>query len=111
MGGCIMDKIDREKLRDNIWYFGAMKGLRIGDIERYIGRRLGIISRWRRNNTENIPLDDVYNISILLGITIDDLINTDVKAIKKQREISELKEQRELIDKLIEQLEGDKNES
>ena len=101
----MMNKIDREKLRDNILYFGAMKGLRIGDIERHIGRRLGIISRWRRNNTENIPLDDVYNIAILLGITIDDLINTDVKEIRKQQEISELKEQRELIDKLIEQLE------
>lgn len=40
-----MEKIDRNKLRNNIIYFGRLKGLKIGDIERAIGRRLGIISR------------------------------------------------------------------
>lgn len=119
-----MNRIDREKLRDNILYFGKIKGLKIGDIERSIGRRLGIVSRWKSKNTYTIPLDDIYNIAIILNITIDELINADTKELrkqqelfklkqqlelvelKKQREINELRIQYELIDKQIKELEG-----
>lgn len=105
-----MSRIDRKKLRDNIIYFGSVKGLRIGDIEKSIGRRLGIISRWENKNPRTIPLDDIYNIAILLGITIDELINTDINVLIKQQEILTLKEQREMLDRQIKELEGENND-
>lgn len=99
-----MNKIDRNKLRDNIMYFGKRKGLKIGDIERTIGRRLGIISRWKTKQINTIPLDDIYNISLLLDVTIEDLINTDTKKLKREQEISELEKQAELINNQIKEL-------
>ena len=101
-----MQKINRNKLRDNIIYFGRLKGLKIGDIERAIGRRLGIISRWKTKQINTIPLDDIYNISLLLDVTIEDLINTDIKKLKREQEISELEKQVELINNQIKELKG-----
>ena len=101
-----MNKIDRNKLRDNIIYFGRLKGLKIGDIERAIGRRLGIISRWKTKQIDTISLDDIYNISILLDVTIEDLINTDIKMLIREQEISELEKQLELINNQIKELKG-----
>lgn len=101
-----MNKINRNKLRDNIIYFGRLKGLKIGDIERAIGRRLGIISRWKTKQINTIPLDDIYNISILLDVTIEDLINTDIKMLIRKQEISELEKQVKLINNQIKELKG-----
>lgn len=112
-----MHKIDRKKLRNNILYFGSIKGFKIGDIERAIGRRVGIIARWKDKDTRNIPIDDIYNIAILLDMTIDELIHTDVEELKKQQEILkkqqeilELKEKLETLDRQIKYLEGECNE-
>lgn len=102
-----MNKIDRKKLRENILHFGKLKGLKIGQIEKAIGRKAGIISRWEYKDTRNIPIDDIYNIAILLDMTIDELIHYDVVEFKKQQELMELKKQRELIDSQIRELEGD----
>ena len=99
-----MNKIDRNKLRDNIIYFSKLKGLKIGDIERAIGRRLGIISRWKTKQINTIPLDDIYNISQLLDVTIEELINTDIKKLKREQEINELQKQVELINNQIKEL-------
>lgn len=101
-----MKKINRTKLRDNILYFAKEKGLKIGDIERHIGRRVGIVARWKDKDTRNIPIDDIYNIAILLDMTIDDLINIDVNKIKNQQKIDELRQQQELINKQIKELEN-----
>lgn len=99
-----MNKIDRNKLRNNIIYFGKLKGLKIGDIERTIGRRLGIISRWKTKQVDTIPLDDIYNISLLLDVTIEDLINTDLETLMREQEINELEKQVELINNQIKEL-------
>ena len=101
-----MNKIDRNKLRNNIIYFGRQKGLKIGDIERAIGRRLGIISRWKTKQVDTIPLDDIYNISLLLDVTVEDLINTDVERLMREQEINELEKQAKLINNQIKELKG-----
>lgn len=102
-----MNKIDRVKLRDNIIYFASKKGLKIGDIERGMGKPVGTISRWVSNNPDRIPLDVVYHISLLLEVTLDELINTDINILIKEQEIVALREQRDMIDKQIKELEGD----
>ena len=76
-----MNRIDRHKLRENIIYYSSLKGMRIGEIEKAIGRRLGIISRWCNKNVDTIPLDDIYNIALILDVSIDELINTDVEKL------------------------------
>lgn len=105
-----MIKIDKEKLRNNILYYGGIKGLKIGDIERHIDRRLGIVSRWARNDTENVPLDDIYNIALLLEVSIETLITTDVESLLREQELIELKERRELLDRQIKKLEEGYND-
>ena len=99
-----MNKIDRNKLRNNIIYFGRLKGLKVGDIEMSIGRRLGIISRWKTKQINTIPLDDIYNISLLLDVTIEDLINTDLEMLIREQEINKLEKQVELINNQIKEL-------
>lgn len=110
-----MKKIDREKLRDNILYFGKLKGLKIGEIETLIGRRLGLISRWANKKPETISLDVVYNIAVLLDVTIDDLISSDTtelrKALEKQQKLDDLKLQRAIINNQIAELLGEYGEN
>ena len=105
-----MNKIDRVKLRDNILYFGKLKGLKIGDIEKGIGVRLGMVSRWANKKPDTISLDVVYNISTMLDIPIDVLIIADTRELLKEQELIELKEQRDELDERIKRLEGDFNE-
>lgn len=102
-----MKKIDRTKLRNNILYFAKIKGLKIGDIERHIGRRVGIVARWDDKDTRNIPIDDIYNIAILLDMTIDDLIHIDVEELERQQKLDDLKLKRAVIDKQIQELESE----
>lgn len=101
-------KIDRCKLRENILYYASLRDLQIGEIEKAIGRRAGIVSRWANKKTDNVPLDDIYNISLLLNVSVEELINTDVESLLKLEELKSLKEQRELIDKQIRYLENEK---
>lgn len=100
-----MKKINRKKLQENIWYFGMLKNLKIGEIEKSVGCRLGIVSRWANKDTKTIPLDIIYNIAKILGVTIDELISADIETIKRQKEMLELKQQREILDKKICELE------
>lgn len=106
----LMNKIDRVKLRDNILYFGKLKGLKIGDIEKGIGVRLGMVSRWANKKPDVISLDIVYNISTMLDIPIDVLITADTSELRKEQELIELKEQRDELDERIKRLEGGSNE-
>lgn len=106
----LMNKIDRVKLRNNILSFGKLKGLKIGDIETGIGVRLGLVSRWANKKPDTIPLDIVYNISTMLDIPIDVLINANTSDILKEQELIELKERRDELDERIKRLEGGSNE-
>lgn len=83
--------IDKKRLQENIIYFGKLKNLKIGEIEKEIGVRLGLISRWANKQPKNVSLEVVNNIANLLDVTIDDLINTNVDKLKKEQEITELK--------------------
>lgn len=83
--------IDKKRLQENIIYFGKLKNLKIGEIEKTIGVRLGLISRWANKQPKNVSLEVVNNIANLLDVTIDDLINTNVDKLKKEQEITELK--------------------
>ena len=83
--------IDKKRLQENIIYFGKLKNLKIGEIEKTIGVRFGLISRWANKQPKNVSLDVVNNIANLLDVTIDDLINTNVDKLKKEQEITELK--------------------
>lgn len=86
-----MAMIDKKKLQENIIYFGKLKNLKIGEIEKEIGVRLGLISRWANKQSKNISLEVVNDIANLLDVTIDELINTNVNKLKKEQEINELK--------------------
>lgn len=83
-------EIDRNKLRSNVLYYAKLKGLKIGEIERTIGRRAGYIARWGR--TETISVEDLYNIALILDTTIDNLINEDIEEKLILEEIEKLKQ-------------------
>lgn len=83
-------ELDKDRLRRNVLYYAELKGLKIGEIERSIGRRAGYIARWPR--TQTISLEDVYKIANILDVTIDTLINEDIDSKIKLQEIAELKE-------------------
>lgn len=85
--------IDNNKMRDNILYFAKLKGVKIGEIERAINRRLGYISRWRKNSSRAVPIEDVYNIARFLGVTVDNIIVTDSDVLQKKLEIEKLNKQ------------------
>lgn len=107
MKGFKIVKIDNGKMRDNILYFAELKGIKIGEIERAIGRnRLGYISRWRKNSSRAVPVEDVYNISRVLGVTVEDIITLDTSVLKKKLEIEKLNDQIESIKQQIKDLEG-----
>ena len=90
--------IDNNKMRDNVLYFADLKGVKIGEIEKAINRRLGYISRWRKNSSKAVPIEDVYNIARFLGVTIEDIIISDVNVLKKNLKIKKLNEQIEDIE-------------
>lgn len=100
-----MNKVDRKKLLNNIKYYGKLKGLKIGEIEQAVGKRLGIFSRWSNKQIETISLDVVYNVSLLLGVKIDDLINLNLDKELKLQELTELQKEREIVEKKITALE------
>lgn len=85
--------IDNNKMRDNILYFAKLKGIKIGEIEKAIDRRLGYISRWRKNSSKAVPIEDVYNIARFLGVTVEDIIMSDINVLKKNLEIEKLNKQ------------------
>lgn len=83
-------ELDRNKLRRNVLYYANLRGLKIGEIERSIGKPAGHISRWEKETTR-IDLICVYKISIILDVTIDTLINEDIELKAKLQEIATLK--------------------
>lgn len=85
--------IDNNKMRDNILYFAKLKGIKIGEVEKAIDRRLGYISRWRKNSSKAVPIEDVYNIARFLGVTVEDIIMSDINVLKKNLEIEKLNKQ------------------
>jgi transcriptional regulator with XRE-family HTH domain len=96
-------ELDRNKLRRNVLYYANLKGLKIGAMERSIGRRAGYIARWGR--TETISVADVYKIANILDVTIDTLINEDVDLKVKQEEITKLKQQIDNLENQIKEIE------
>lgn len=96
-------RLDRNKLRRNVLYYAELRGLKIGEIERSIGRRAGYIARWPR--TESISIEDVYEIANILDVTIDTLINEDVDLKVKLEEIAKLKEKIEDLEGQIKEIE------
>ena len=96
--------LDRGKLRRNVLYYAELRGLKIGKIERSIGRRAGYVARWPR--TESISIEDVYKISNILGVTIDTLINEDIDSKIKLQEIAELKQKIGDIEEQIKEIEA-----
>ena len=101
MEGFNFNKIDNNKMRDNILYFAKLKGIKIGEIERAIGKRLGYVARWRKNTSQAVPVEDVYNISRILGVTVEDIIVTESDVLQKKLEIEKLNKE---LEKLNEQL-------
>lgn len=96
-------RLDRNKLRRNVLYYAELRGLKIGEIERSIGRRAGYIARWPR--TKSISIEDVYEIANILDVTIDTLINEDVDLKVKLEEIAKLKEKIEDLEGQIKEIE------
>lgn len=97
-------EIDRVKLRRNVLHYAKLKGIKIGEIERAISRRAGYIARWERTTT--ISVEDVYNIALILDVTIDSLINEDIDEKIRLEEIEKLKEQIANIEQQIQELEN-----
>lgn len=81
--------IDKKRLQKNILYFGKLKNLKIGEIEKSVGVRLGLISIWANKQSKDISLETISNIAKLLGVTIDELINTDTNRLEKEKEKNE----------------------
>ena len=97
-------ELDRIRLRRNVLYYADERGLKIGEIERSIGRRAGYIARWVR--TDSISIEDVYKISNILGVTIDTLINEDIDSKIKLLEIEKLKQTIGDIEEQIKEIEA-----
>lgn len=97
-------EIDRVKLRRNVLHYAKLKCIKIGEIERAISRRAGYIARWERTTT--ISVEDVYNIALILDVTIDSLINEDIDEKIRLEEIEKLKEQIANIEQQIQELEN-----
>lgn len=96
--------LDRSKLRRNVLYYAELRGLKIGEIERSIGRRAGYVARWPR--TESISVEDVYKIANILDVNIDTLINEDIDSKIKLQEIAELKQKIGDIEEQIKEIEA-----
>ena len=96
-------RLDRTKLRRTVLYYAELRGLKIGEIDRSIGRRAGYIARWPR--TESISIEDVYEIANILDVTIDTLINEDVDLKVKLEELAKLKEKIEDLEGQIKEIE------
>ena len=70
---------DNSTLIANINYYGKQMGLRIGNIERFLGLSLGYISRTtKESGKKRMSIDVVWRLSRLFNVSLDDLIRRDM---------------------------------
>lgn len=93
------DKDTIKKIINNIRTLAQIKGLKLGDIERKMGRSAGYLSRH-----PNIATLELIGVSNLLGVTVGDLITKDFGDMLIDAEIRKLEEQIGEIEKEIVEL-------
>ena len=70
---------DKDILLSNITYLSKKKGIKIGDLENYIGVSKGYISRFGKKNGISIGIDIVVSIAQKLEVSLDVLLFSDLK--------------------------------
>lgn len=88
-----------KKVVNNIRTLAKIKGLKLGDIERKMGRQAGYLSRY-----PNIGTLELIGTAKLLGVTVGDLITKDFGDMLIDVEIRKLEEQIGEIEKEIVEL-------
>lgn len=61
----------------NVRYLAKQKHLKLGEIEKQVGVRIGYFSRKEKTDTST-SLEVIYNTAKILGVTIDELC-TDIR--------------------------------
>ena len=80
-----------EKLVKNIKYLVKVKGLKLGDFEKEIGVAVGYLSRSKKEF--DIPFSRVMLIAEKLNVSLDYLVNMDVRQEELKRQISQLEDE------------------
>lgn len=92
-----------KKVVNNIRTLAKIKGLKLGDIERKMGRQAGYFSRY-----PNIGTLELIGTAKLLGVTVGDLITKDFGDMLIDSEIRKLEEQIDGIKREIVELQKKK---
>ena len=89
-----MDKYNEYQKRfvKNVHTNLKLKGIKIGDAEKQIGRRAGYICR-RKNGSGVIPLKDALALSDIVGESIADLCTKDYDFILFENKIKQYEEE------------------
>ncbi len=93
---------DNSNLAANINYLCRKYGVRIGELESYIGISAGYISRTTgKNSPKKISIDVVWKLARLFNVTVQDLIGSRLEDIKGNTALL-----LQFLDKLIAQTES-----
>ena len=76
------------RINENVRYLAKAKGIKLGYIEKELGVSLGYFSR---GNQTNINAARLYQVSKILGESMEDLIEKDFRREIIQDKIAELK--------------------
>ncbi|NLC96320.1 MAG: helix-turn-helix transcriptional regulator [Erysipelotrichaceae bacterium] len=69
---------NKKRMFDNILFMLAESGMKIGELEASVGVSPGYISRTNKEEYGKPGIDFIVNVSNVLGISIDNLLNTNM---------------------------------
>lgn len=92
------------RIVNNIYHLCKLKNIKIGDLEKKIGVRIGYFSR-KKKSYSTIGIFELIETTEILEICLDEIINVDYKEqylkIELQEELEEIeKRKQEIIDEL-----------
>ena len=96
-----------DRIVNNIYHLCEMKSIKIGDMERKIGVRIGYFSR-KKKSQSTVGLLELYEATELLGVSLDEITNKnmykDFAKEKLKKELVEIEKRKSEIEIALNEL-------